>query len=142
MSTSPIPAWIQILAALLTPVVALMAVYFARQQWLTARDKLKIDLFEKRWAIYTATMDFAVEACQAHKTMNVPELNQLSTHALEASFLLNRAISERLFEMSQRARSMRDGNLSPEAQAEERRWFEAQSRELPTLFVQFLKIRT
>jgi hypothetical protein len=35
---------VDILAALLTPVIAILAVYIAWQQWDTNRNKLKLDL--------------------------------------------------------------------------------------------------
>jgi len=45
------------LAALLTPTIAVAGVYFARQQWKTNRNKLKLELFERRYAFYEAAMN-------------------------------------------------------------------------------------
>jgi hypothetical protein len=52
--TSLVP-WSQ---ALLTPVVATVGVYVAWQQWRTNYQKLRYDLFEKRYSIYKAAGDF------------------------------------------------------------------------------------
>jgi len=49
--------WIDYLQAALTPSVALIAVYIGWQQWRTARDKLNLDLFAKRLAIYEALQE-------------------------------------------------------------------------------------
>ncbi|MCX5513380.1 hypothetical protein C3941_00105 [Kaistia algarum] len=42
----------QTFAALLTPVIAIVAVYIAFAQWTTARRKLALDLFEHRFQFY------------------------------------------------------------------------------------------
>lgn len=41
-------------SALLTPVIAIIALYVAYAQWRTARNKLKLDLFDRRFVIYEA----------------------------------------------------------------------------------------
>jgi hypothetical protein len=38
-------------------VIALLGLYIAFSQWRVARAKFKLDLFEKRYAIYVATLD-------------------------------------------------------------------------------------
>lgn len=52
------PHWTAYLQALLTPVIAFFAVYVAASQWNTARNKLRLDLFEKRYAVYEAAQRF------------------------------------------------------------------------------------
>ncbi|MFJ2712199.1 hypothetical protein ACIOZM_15100 [Pseudomonas sp. NPDC087346] len=44
--------WPQYLTALLTPLVAALGIWIAFNQWKTARMKLKLDLFDKRVAVY------------------------------------------------------------------------------------------
>ena len=51
------PPIIILLAALLTPLVAIFGGCIAWQQWRTAREKLKIDLFDRRLPIYEQTRD-------------------------------------------------------------------------------------
>jgi len=41
--------------ALLTPVVAILGIYIAWRQWRTAQNRLKLDFFDRRWAVYEAT---------------------------------------------------------------------------------------
>lgn len=44
-------SWIQIFKALLTPVVAILGVYIAYQQWRTNRTRLKHELFDRRYSM-------------------------------------------------------------------------------------------
>lgn len=52
------PHWTAYFSALLMPVIAGFAVYVASSQWTTARNKLRFDLFEKRYAVYDAARRF------------------------------------------------------------------------------------
>lgn len=52
------PHWTAYASALLTPVVAAFAVWIAQQQSATAQNKLRFDLFEKRFLIYEGAYNF------------------------------------------------------------------------------------
>jgi hypothetical protein len=54
----PEPHWTAYVTALLTPAVAVFAVHVAASQWTTARNKLRFDLFEKRFTVYQSARDF------------------------------------------------------------------------------------
>ena len=49
--------WVDILQALLAPAIALVAVGIAFAQWWTARNKLRLEMFDRRWAVYMAVRD-------------------------------------------------------------------------------------
>jgi hypothetical protein len=49
--------WFTVLSALLTPVIAALAVFIAWQQWQTNRNKLKFELFDRRLVVYQAAQD-------------------------------------------------------------------------------------
>ena len=51
------PWLIQILSALLTPLVALLALYIAYQQYKTNQNKLRLDLYDRRLELYSAFSD-------------------------------------------------------------------------------------
>src|SRR6185437_13881276 len=53
--------WIDVLQALLTPTIALAAVGIGLAQWWIARNKLKLDLFDRRWGVYIAARDLLSE---------------------------------------------------------------------------------
>jgi phosphate/sulfate permease len=56
------PHWAQIVSWLSTPLVALVAalfgVYIAYRQWKTAQDRLKFDLFDRRFVVYDTARNF------------------------------------------------------------------------------------
>lgn len=52
------PHWTAYIGALLVPTVALLGLLIAYRQWRTAQSKLKLELFEKRLAIYNAATAF------------------------------------------------------------------------------------
>lgn len=57
MSCPCTPMWLTVLAALLTPTIAVFGAVIAYRQSTTARNKLKLDLFERRDVVYRATRD-------------------------------------------------------------------------------------
>jgi hypothetical protein len=60
-------------SGLLTPLIAVIAVYIAWQQWRTARQKLRMDLFDKRYAsferILSATNTASAKIMECHDTL-------------------------------------------------------------------------
>jgi hypothetical protein len=60
--SSALPYWIQVLQALLTPAIALLAVVIGVLQWRISQQRVMLDLFEKRWAKYTVFRDAVVLA--------------------------------------------------------------------------------
>jgi hypothetical protein len=47
---------ISVFTPLLTPLIALIASYIAIQQWRTNKEKLRLDLYDKRFAVYENTL--------------------------------------------------------------------------------------
>jgi hypothetical protein len=80
------------LAGLLTPLIAIFAGYIARQQWRTAKNKLKLDLFDRRMTIYTAVESALHTMVRRHK-IDAESLAHLRS-AREAKWLFNDEIAE------------------------------------------------
>jgi hypothetical protein len=94
--------WIQILSALLTPLIVAIAVYVARQQWRTTRTKFSRDTYERRLPIYRATMTLAATA-MTKGTVSNEDLHGFSMKTTEARFFYNDEIARFLEEMQQQA---------------------------------------
>ena len=65
METVNLPLWVEYVKALGTPVVAIVAASIAGaiayRQLRTARNKLKLDLFDKRMAVYQNAVQLITE---------------------------------------------------------------------------------
>lgn len=82
---------INISQGLLTPVIGGIAVYIAYQQWRTNKQKLKLDLYERRLFIYKETMKTIGQIIQNGKA-NYPDLNNFLFVSSEADFLFGTEI--------------------------------------------------
>lgn len=89
------PHWTAYFSALLTPAVAVFAVYVAASQYTTARNKLRFDLFEKRFAVYQGARDFLGAIMTSGKATNEAMLKYLqATHA--AKWIVSQEIHDYL----------------------------------------------
>jgi len=88
---------IDISSAALTPVVAVITLYIAIQQFRSGKAKYRHDLYEKRLAVYKSTMRFMMYA-----SMSFPIDDKLDNYLLaisEARFLFDKGLSDYLQEL-------------------------------------------
>ena len=94
----------KILSGLLTPTIALIAVYIAWQQKKLANDKLKFDLYEKRFKIYKIVNEYIMnlisETAQGHD-INSPKKDftgwvNFNLATKETPFLFDKDITDYL----------------------------------------------
>jgi hypothetical protein len=80
------PHWTAYLSALLTPIVGALGTLIAYLQWHISRSKIKLDLYEKRFAVYEATLAFyqKIMACTA-ETIETTEFNIAQKSFIKAS---------------------------------------------------------
>jgi hypothetical protein len=93
MEPNPLPYWIQIVQALAPTLIAIIALFitafFTRRQWKTAHDKLKLDLFEKRYAIYDSLKKVLAET-MIHGNCNDREIMEFVRASKGAEFLFEK----------------------------------------------------
>lgn len=89
------PHWTQISAALLTPTVAILGIYIAWRQWKTAQDRLKHDLFEKRFSVYESTRKFIASIVQTGKAKD-EKIHEFLYGTREAKWLFDEKIASYL----------------------------------------------
>ena len=91
------PQWITVLSALLVPTAAILAIIVAVRQADIASKKLKLDLFEKRFVVFSAAKDALSHIVTNHRL--VPEARQAYVVGTRgAQFLFNDEIHRYLNE--------------------------------------------
>ena len=89
------PHWTTYLTALLTPTVAVIGSLVAYRQWVLARNKLKLDLFERRFAVYEAARNLLASIMTSGKAKDA-EIFKFMVATREAKWVLNPAVAEYL----------------------------------------------
>jgi hypothetical protein len=87
------PHWTAYLSALLVPLVALIAVGIAYQQWQTARKKLVLDLFDRRFAVYDAARQMLASVLTSGSAKDEEVIKYLSG-TREAKWLFDESLAE------------------------------------------------
>jgi hypothetical protein len=150
----PDPHWTAYVTALFTPLVAILAVYIAVQQWRTAQNKLRLELFEKRFSVYDSARNFIGSILTSGKAKD-DEMFKFLSGTREAKWLLNsdlaiyleKALYHPATELQCLASELegmpvgeaRTKNVS--RQAEIKKGFNAQFQELDRKFAPFLQLR-
>lgn len=147
------PHWTQVLAALLTPTIAVFGSFIAYRQWCTAQKKLKLDLFEKRFAVYDAARIFIASVMASGKAKDEEMFKFLSSTG-ETKWLLNDDIAtyfdEQIWKNAVELQTL-DAELegvpvgdertkNVRRQGEIKKWLFAQYKALDEKFSPFLKI--
>lgn len=89
------PHWTAYLSALLTPTIAVLGSFIAYRQWRTAQNKLKHDLFERRFSVYDAARTMLGSIMTSGKAKD-EELFKFLSGTREAKWLLNANVAEYL----------------------------------------------
>lgn len=102
-----LPLWVEYVKALGTPVVALIAAFIAGgiayRQWTTARNKLKLDLFDKRMEIYSLSVT-VLESVRSNGPADYTAISNLEEKLHAARWLFNRDLESHLQVMTTDAR--------------------------------------
>jgi len=90
---------------ILSALTAVTVAYIALQQFLLAREKFKLDLFEKRFAVFKAVEKFINEAI-ANRTVSMEVLQQFDRETQTASFLFDNDIVTLIGEIRTKANTL------------------------------------
>ncbi len=89
------PHWTALLTAFLTIAIAALAAVIARGQWVTAKNKLKLDLFDRRMKVYEAAQAL-LSYIMRNGNCSDEELIKYTVAVREAKWLLNSSITSYL----------------------------------------------
>jgi hypothetical protein len=156
MASDPQSAWVtvvQVGAAALSPVIAIVGGWIAWQQVRLNRNKLKLDRFEKRFAIHEAAMAFVAAVC-TNGVASDAQMNEFLVKTRGTRFLVNTDVAGYLEELYRNAGRLRAIKMSMEASnlTDEKRveygdkwlefetWFQKQLDVIPEKFAPFLSV--
>ena len=94
------------LTAAATLVVGSSISVIAYQQWVLARHKFRLDLFDRRYKVYDATKNFA-SVIFAHANFTDQDLREFNLGTMDSVFLYPKTIKDYLDEFRKRALHMR-----------------------------------
>ena len=147
------PHWTAYLTALLTPTVAVLGSFIAYRQWRLAQNKLKLDLFDRRFSVYVCARDLLASIMTTGLAKD-EEVFKYLVGTREAKWLLNEPIdvylSKTLYHAAVDLQTMESElkNLSRgdertrvvQKQAELKKWFQDQYAVLDTQFSPYLRL--
>ena len=101
---------LQILQGLLTPVIAVIAVYIAWQQWRVNERKFEFDQYERRLRVYQAVIAF-LSCVHGNLKPEISDLQKFSSATAEADFLFKPEIPAYLNEIVNRGLKLRAAHV-------------------------------
>ncbi|WP_417487264.1 hypothetical protein [Maricaulis sp.] len=93
---------VQVLAALLTPTIAILAYLLARRQLALANKRYKMDLYDRRFRIFNSVRIFLSDIV-ANGRVSYNEVSRLRSEVVDAEFLFGKAVYDYLESLMKRA---------------------------------------
>ena len=93
---------VRLLSGLLTPLVAVFVAFIAWQQFKTARDKLRLDLFDRRYRVYRALMELFT-TIHVNGTATLDDVGRFGSESDQKRFLFGDDVSSYLTEVRHKA---------------------------------------
>ena len=145
--------WLVVLNAL-TPLISFLgtlaigcfATYIAHGQWRTNKDKLKLDLYDRRLAVYEATMKFVL-GLSGNPAVDAENMRQYLIATRQATFLFDdETLPQYLKKLATEAirlnRAINEtDNTSPDPKWELLDWFSKQEKIIEEKFAPYLQLR-
>ena len=97
---------VEILSGLLTPLIAVIAVWIAWRQHKTDKDSFRHALYDKRFAVYRGSMT-AIEAALTNGRIDLDDVVRLDVSTQEGGFLFGDDVNGHLIELRQKALDFR-----------------------------------
>jgi hypothetical protein len=134
--------YVQVLSALLTPLIAIITRYIAIQQYRTSRSKLRYELYDRRLAIYNAVIRFIYDNINETEPLTIQRLLQFKAETGQCFFLLGEDVYKLVDEVYRKAVELRRRKHTSEDCPELFEWFSKQLDSMPKDFACYLSLST
>jgi hypothetical protein len=101
--------YVDVFQALLTPVIAILALYIAWQQYKVQHRTFNVQLYERRYVVFKAFMSFLADVMR-EGTVSYQRLGQFYAEASEADLLFSEAIPNMREELYKRGIDLADAD--------------------------------
>jgi hypothetical protein len=147
-----VSSWPVYLSAAATPLLAIFGIYIGFRQWLTARDKLRLDLFDRRLMIFEAIIK-VMRACGSGRVPSQDEQLQFLIDTQGTRWLFRNEIvglKKEVWEEMCRLELLRatagsedqsKRSQNSETQAALRDWFRKRAEAAEDEFAKYLELR-
>lgn len=119
---------VQVLSAFLTPMLAGFGLWIALQQYRLARDKVRLDLFEKRHRVFKSIVELCAQVVQDGTSKHIDVTRYLRDTA-DAEFLFGKEVRDfideiyrRAVELSYHAEEVAEGHAPDHSAAVKKKW--------------------
>lgn len=149
-SVSQIQQYIPILGPVATLIIGCGVVFIAWQQWKLAQNKLRLDLFDRRYKVYDSTRKFLAVITSEAKFDN-SHLFEFYAGTSDAGFLFGSDVVDYLAQIRKKALKMRthqktyehmpvgeDRSRNVEAESKELLWISDQLTAMAKIFTPYL----
>jgi hypothetical protein len=102
--------YINIFSSLLTPIIAILAVWIAYQQMKSNRDKIRLELFESRMKIFSILRESLGKIITDGSPQNI-EFKEFYFAVEQSRFLLNKDLQFYIDEIEKKVRKMRSQDI-------------------------------
>ena len=149
MASSVLPTWVQWVQAVALIALPIVGAWIAAQQVFIGRAKLRLDLFDRRFAVLEAVRA-ALGLISAHANLTQTQERAFSLGTFDAAFLFDDDLAAYLEDMRKRIFRLQthnemiggpDHQTAVKAKFQEVRWFSDQRDVVQRKFAPFLKLR-
>lgn len=137
---------INLLSAALIPIIAIIVAYIAWRQYKTDKDKLRLDLYEKRFKVYQSTIELLAIILEK-ADVSREEVSQFTCKTNDSKFLFENKIPDyienlrknaiKLHYLNKRFREDRIANESNDLE----KWFDDQFKVTTDIFMKYLSFK-
>ena len=147
----------RVLSGCLTPIIAIIAVYIAYQQFNVNRRKLKFELYERRYKMYLFIKEF-LDHYNRDYIYKIEEFRKFNIQTNECKFLFDKDINSLIHEIQQNVIklmtigdrlstsnfSLEDSPIKKEVESEQvklKQWFHDLYFDIESHFMDYLKFK-
>jgi hypothetical protein len=124
--------WIDISTALLTPTIAIFGALIAYRQWRISQQKFRHDLYDRRFAVYTALLDLCGALLREGKFDN-PSYSAWLKASNQGHFLFDEELNRYFSEVTEKVQAYRKIEREMQKQKvkdDEARWEELSNKDI------------